>query len=131
MEAVLQKTSAAGPHISDTTYAQDSKHIQSPTTIALDGNHNARSRTISALRHKVDRHIVPIMFLCYLMNFIDKVALNVRTGAFSWQLLTVLMTGIVCSGHGPQQGPEAPSERVLERGDCVLRYISDCRDTDW
>jgi len=80
MDAVLPKTSAAGPHISDTTYAQDSKHVQSPTTTALHNSDDARSHDISALRHKVDRHIVPVMFLCYLMNFIDKVALNVRTG---------------------------------------------------
>jgi hypothetical protein len=53
------------------------------------------------------------MFLCYLMNFIDKVALNVRTEAFSLQHLTVLTSRIVCSGHGPQQGLEASSERVL------------------
>lgn len=131
MEAVLPKTSTAGPYVSDTTHAQDFKHVQTPRTTALDGNHNARSRDISVLRHKIDRHIVPIMFLCYLMNFIDKVALNVRTGAFSLQHLTVLMSVIVCSGHGPQQGPEAPSERFLERSDCVLRCISDRRDTHW
>jgi hypothetical protein len=80
MEADLPKKSAAGPQISDTVYAQDSKHVQSPTTTALHENNDARSHDISALRHKVDRHIVPVMFLCYLMNFIDKVALNVRTG---------------------------------------------------
>jgi hypothetical protein len=84
MEAVLPKTSAAGPHISDTTYAQDFKHFQSRTTTALHGNNDVRNNGISALRHKVDRHIVPVMFLCYLMNFIDKVALNVRTG--EWDL---------------------------------------------
>lgn len=31
---------------------------------------------IKALRRKVDWHIVPIIFLCYTMQFIDKVSLN-------------------------------------------------------
>ena len=31
---------------------------------------------INTLRRKVDWHIVPIMFLCYTMQFIDKVSLN-------------------------------------------------------
>lgn len=131
MEVVPQNTSAAGRHISDSFYAQDSKHFQHSRTTALHENDDPRSRGIPALRHKVDRHIVPIMFLCYLMNFIDKVALNVRTGAFSPQHSTVLTCRIVCSGYGPQQGSEAPSERVLERSDCVLRCILDRGDTDW
>jgi hypothetical protein len=80
METGLQKTSAAGPHVSSTTYTQESKHIRSLSTTSLHENDDARSRDMPALRHKVDRRIVPIMFLCYLMNFIDKVALNVRTG---------------------------------------------------
>ena len=33
---------------------------------------------LKALRHKIDWHIVPIMFCCYTMQFIDKVLLNVR-----------------------------------------------------
>lgn len=32
---------------------------------------------LKALRRKVDWHIVPIMFCCYTMQFIDKVLLNV------------------------------------------------------
>ena len=31
-----------------------------------------------ALRRKIDWHIIPIMFCCYTMQFIDKVLLNVR-----------------------------------------------------
>ncbi|CAH0058670.1 unnamed protein product [Clonostachys solani] len=33
---------------------------------------------IDALRRKIDWHIVPLMFACYLMQFLDKVILNVR-----------------------------------------------------
>lgn len=80
MEAGFQRPSAAGPHVSDTSYTQESKHSRSLVATALHENNDARSRDLPTLRHKVDRHIVPIMFLCYLMNFIDKVALNVRIG---------------------------------------------------
>ena len=34
---------------------------------------------IKRLRRKVDWHIVPIMFLCYTMQFIDKVRLPFQT----------------------------------------------------
>lgn len=33
---------------------------------------------INALRRKIDWHIVPLMFGCYTMQFLDKVILNVR-----------------------------------------------------
>ena len=31
---------------------------------------------LKALRRKIDWHIIPIMFLCYTMQFVDKVSLN-------------------------------------------------------
>lgn len=34
---------------------------------------------IKALRRKIDLRIVPLMFCCYTMQFLDKVILNVRT----------------------------------------------------
>lgn len=33
---------------------------------------------LSALRLKIDFRIVPLMFLCYTLQFLDKVILNVR-----------------------------------------------------
>ena len=32
---------------------------------------------LKALRRKIDWHIVPIMFACYTLQFLDKVAINV------------------------------------------------------
>ena len=32
---------------------------------------------LKALRRKIDWHVVTIMFLCYTMQFIDKISLNV------------------------------------------------------
>lgn len=37
---------------------------------------------INALRRKIDWHIVPLMFGCYTMQFLDKVILNVRLAPF-------------------------------------------------
>lgn len=34
---------------------------------------------LSKLRLKIDWHIVPLMFLCYTLQFLDKVILNVRS----------------------------------------------------
>ena len=39
--------------------------------------HDADSINIKALRRKIDRRLVPIMFGCYTMQFLDKVILNV------------------------------------------------------
>ena len=38
---------------------------------------------IDALRRKIDIHIVPLMFCCYTMQFLDKVILNVSRQALS------------------------------------------------
>lgn len=37
----------------------------------------ASASDLKALRRKIDWHVVPIMFCCYTMQFIDKVLLNV------------------------------------------------------
>ncbi|KAK3317174.1 allantoate permease [Cercophora scortea] len=41
-----------------------------------DANNLASKADLAALRRKIDFHIVPIMFLCYMMQFMDKVILN-------------------------------------------------------
>lgn len=41
---------------------------------------SATEQELSALRRKIDWHIVPIMFCCYTMQFLDKVILNVSQG---------------------------------------------------
>jgi hypothetical protein len=37
---------------------------------------------IDALRRKIDWHIVPLMFCCYTMQFLDKVILNVSNSSY-------------------------------------------------
>lgn len=47
----------------------------------LDGHRDAAAVDavdINALRRRIDWHIVPLMFLCYTLQFLDKVILNVR-----------------------------------------------------
>lgn len=46
---------------------------------------------IDALRRKIDWHIVPLMFCCYTMQFLDKVILNVRLDLQPEVLPTTLM----------------------------------------
>lgn len=48
------------------------KYLESKDEVAID----AESINMKALRRKIDWHIVPIMFACYTMQFIDKVLLN-------------------------------------------------------
>lgn len=38
---------------------------------------HATEAELRSLRRKIDWHIVPIMFCCYTMQFLDKVILNV------------------------------------------------------
>ena len=44
------------------------------------------SAGLAALRRKIDWRIVPIMFCCYTMQFIDKVSLNVSGPPCIWPL---------------------------------------------
>lgn len=43
----------------------------------IQKDEEATPKQLAALRRKIDFRIVPIMFLCYTMQFIDKVSLNV------------------------------------------------------
>ena len=54
-------------------YIQDAKHGADE---ALAENVDLR-----ALRRKIDRRILPVMFLCYTMQFLDKVNINVSKAA--------------------------------------------------
>lgn len=45
----------------------------------VDASSDAAAQVdLKRLRRKIDWYIVPIMFCCYTMQFIDKVSLNVR-----------------------------------------------------
>ena len=51
------------------------KYLESHSTAVADAEaHHAYTK---ALRRKIDFRIVPIMFCCYTMQFIDKVLINV------------------------------------------------------
>lgn len=43
---------------------------------------------LKALRRKIDWHIVPIMFCCYTMQFIDKVLLNVSRPVVCFSIMS-------------------------------------------
>lgn len=74
------------------------------------------SINLAALRRKIDWRIVPIMFACYVLQFIDKVVINVRL-----KLPSPLchdynnVPFIVCGCHGNQQGPSPDQEQFHQR----------------
>ena len=77
------------------------------------------SAGLASLRRKVDWRIVPLMFLCYTMQFIDKVSLNVSNVLFAqptcsevWMRETHRLVS-VCCGHGPAQAIAASGQRLL------------------
>lgn len=75
-------------------YVQDSHNVV-----------DATPRELRRLRRKIDFWIVPIMFCCYTMQFIDKVLLNVGTPQPCWHRRP-LIAGLVCCCHGSEQGVE-------------------------
>jgi predicted MFS family arabinose efflux permease len=73
--------------MSDTNEKAEKVEVTEGSTVAspdvdkawkfLDGHREAETTVdIDKLRHKIDLHIVPVMFLCYTMQFLDKVILN-------------------------------------------------------
>jgi hypothetical protein len=79
MDTKRQEKDTTGTQSTDTSYTQGPKQAQSTNLTTWEGTLAGEPYDVPALRHKIDRRIVPIMFLCYLMNFIDKVALNVSS----------------------------------------------------
>lgn len=64
----------------------DAIHTQATSSQAVDdawnflgkhGNVQYTDLDLVAIRHKVDRRILPFMFCCYFLQFIDKVMYNV------------------------------------------------------
>ena len=74
-------------------YVQDSSTAQdaAPSTPA----------ELKRLRWKVDLWIVPVMFLCYTMQFIDKVLLNVSRAFSTVAVLTLTRLQVRC-GDGSE-----------------------------
>lgn len=70
------KAAAAVRQYTDKSATHDVENF-TPANTTTGGNLNEECQDLPVLRHKVDRRIVPVMFLCHLMQLIDKVALNV------------------------------------------------------
>lgn len=80
---------------------------------------------LKKLRRKVDWYIVPVMFLCYTMQFIDKVSLNVSF-TLREASRTRANTQEVCSCHGVAKGTQAQRQRFYQRRNSIFHRIS-CR----
>lgn len=81
------------PAPGDETPSFDGRSIHSPAARSIESkdldkaylylNHQSQADEtvdLKALRRKIDWWIVPIMFACYTLQFIDKVVINVSTG---------------------------------------------------
>ncbi|PHH58501.1 hypothetical protein CDD82_2943 [Ophiocordyceps australis] len=72
---------------------------------------------MDALRRRIDWRIVPLMFGCYTMQFLDKVILNVSRPALACLARTAWLTAsAVCRRHGHIQGPASQGQRVFQCG---------------
>jgi len=45
--------------------------------VYLEGHNVQANVDLNALRRKIDRRLLPYMFCCYVLQFLDKVMLNV------------------------------------------------------
>ena len=74
MSALTMPTSpSTSPMVANEDLDVAFKYIQNVSNGEIDFS----SINMAALRRKIDWHIVPIMFLCYTMQFLDKVNINV------------------------------------------------------
>jgi len=73
-EAELAKSSVSGDNVSSSNVDTAWKFLDANRDVA---EATASESELKALRRKIDWHIVPIMFCCYTMQFLDKVILNV------------------------------------------------------
>ena len=81
LKDMVEPTEAEMPRSSDSTLGAPVTNVDAAWKF-LDANREldgveATPDELRALRRKIDWHIVPIMFCCYTMQFLDKVILNV------------------------------------------------------
>ena len=57
---------------------EDGKDLDLAYVYLTEHRNEAHSVDLNALRRKIDLWIVPMAFLCYTLQFIDKVLINVR-----------------------------------------------------
>jgi hypothetical protein len=88
--------------------------------------HDTSSVNIKALRRKIDWRIVPLMFGCYTMQFLDKVILNVSYSELERHRTDSIS---VLSRHGYSEGPTSYWQRLLEHRYVPLRRLAMLRST--
>ncbi len=102
------RTSAAS--VNDSSLADGDSEVDTAWIFLNDRRNVEQSTDIAAIRRKVDWNIVPLMFCCFTMQFLDKVILNVSRGLtclpfFKFSKLGSLAQ--VCRSHGTSEGPQS------------------------
>lgn len=77
---------------------------------------------LRALRRKIDRHLMPYMFCCYVLQFLDKVMLNVRQSTCHRRISPLTSFPVRCR-DGIEKRSEFDGERLLQYSDVVLCCI--------
>ena len=96
----------------------------------LDAHHSivhGEPADLGALKRRIDWHILPLAFLCYLMQSIDKVLINV-IGCSSLPNITLTLSIVRCS-HGSTGGLGVKRQRLLKCCYRVFHCLFDCRVT--
>lgn len=70
------------PDLTRTHDLRDPDQAYSFLTSVHGSKEGAEHVDLKRLRRRVDWYIIPVMFLCYTMQFIDKVSLNVSSMYF-------------------------------------------------
>lgn len=104
-------SSSQGQGVGDKSNSQHGNNLDQAYWYVQDSQNvvEATPRELRSLRRKIDFWIVPIMFCCYTMQFIDKVSLNVCPPRRRWHRIS-LIAGLVCCCHGSEQGIEVEVE---------------------
>jgi hypothetical protein len=92
----------------------------------LDQNRDAAGASeavdIDKMRRKIDWHIVPLMFCCYTMQFLDKVILNVSPTCPKMGVHADDIIVFCCDGS--ESRPQAAGKRLLQHRDISVRWPS-------
>lgn len=106
----VEVPSVSSPTIINGTDGKDGKDLDKAYIYLTQHNNADETVDLKALRRKIDWWIVPIMFACYTMQFIDKVMINVSRISKKSSIELSANVFAVCRRHGNKQRFEACRE---------------------
>ena len=129
-----------GNHFAMATIRTDDKQAVTSSEMSLDSSSRDTAwkyleihdtvvhedpRHLKVLRRRIDWRVLPLAFLCYTMQFLDKVLINVSCCLSESN--SVLTECVVRCGHGLTQRLGAQGQQLLQCCYRVLHRLSDRR----